>query len=725
MPLGIAGLTTVRITLTDVSTPFSVNVFSNESVKSVLARLADAINATGQYHATAGDGYLVLVSGDPSASFVATQLAGLSDRSYSAVGLTNSWTIDPLGRVTVSDSNIFMTVGGVIVGQEQQTTYDDGSFSQMITGVGGKIVPGYNPSNFPNGIIPGGGSETVKIAQHYMGDSNVWATESFSDFRGRLTDVWQPEVIDRDPLSLSYKQSVRPHSTYGYDLNGNQSTQVDAKGRTTLFGYDDQGRELSRTLPAGESESFTYDAYGRQSTHVDFKGNIATSTYYPNNDPHAGMLQQVVYAGAGNATQTVGYTYDTLGRLKTVDDASGLTTDYYDPQGNLIEQDTPEGVIYHDYDAATGRLTSVSTSATAEAYRYDALGRLSKITVNKLNGLILATPLVTAYRYDSIGNKLSETLPDQELTQYTYDTLNRLKTVVKTLGGTTLFSQSFILYPDGTRHSLHEVQVQANSSTVARDTTWVYDPMNRLQSEVATSTTTTTSGSTTTTTNSGYSNNFEYDLVSNRISQTHLGPDGGFNETITSNYNADDQLQQTVSSLHGTTTNIYDQNGSLTSSSNGGQNTTYTFDARNKMIGYMLGSTQASYTYNDAGQRVQELANGITTFYLTDTINPTGYAQPIEERSSAASAPSMTYLIGDHAFGQVTGTGAVSYLTTDGHGSTRSITNSSGNVLNAFAYDAFGGAIEAAGLSRGIFRLTVATVIRFRSTSTSTEMATQ
>jgi YD repeat-containing protein len=34
-----------------------------------------------------------------------------------------------------------------------------------------------------------------------------------------------------------------------------------------------------------------------------------------------------------------------MGRQATVTDASGTTTDHYDAEGNLIEQDTPEGTM--------------------------------------------------------------------------------------------------------------------------------------------------------------------------------------------------------------------------------------------------------------------------------------------------------------------------------------------------------------------------------------------
>jgi len=88
------------------------------------------------------------------------------------------------------------------------------------------------------------------------------------------------------------------------------------------------------------------------------------------------------------------------------------------------------------------------------------------------------------------------------------------------------------------------------------------------------------------------------------------------------------------------TTFGYDANGRQTSSTNGSNVTAYTYDVRNNMVGMSVnGVAQAAYVYDDDGNRVQETAGGVTTDYLTDTNNPTGYDQPLEEKSSSTSAP--------------------------------------------------------------------------------------
>jgi uncharacterized protein RhaS with RHS repeats len=136
-------------------------------------------------------------------------------------------------------------------------------------------------------------------------------------------------------------------------------------------------------------------------------------------------------------------------------------------------------------------------------------------------------------------------------------------------------------------------------------------------------------------------------------------------------------------------------------STNGTNVTTYTYDSRNKMVGYTDGTTTASYVYNDVGDRVQETVNGVTTLYLTDTQNPTGYDQPLEAKSSPTATPTTTYLLGDRVFGQTDAAGNVRYLLADGHGSTQALTDASGTVTATFRYDAFGDALNFTPSSAG------------------------
>ncbi len=47
--------------------------------------------------------------------------------------------------------------------------------------------------------------------------------------------------------------------------------------RETVFGFDERGNQISRTLPDGSAQTFEYDDYGRQTLHVFFEG-VVTET---------------------------------------------------------------------------------------------------------------------------------------------------------------------------------------------------------------------------------------------------------------------------------------------------------------------------------------------------------------------------------------------------------------------------------------------------------------
>jgi uncharacterized delta-60 repeat protein len=637
------------------------------------------------------------------------------------------------------------------------TVYADGSYTETIASAGDQAIAGYQYETadgvWHTPVIPAGGSETITVAQHMYGDGNVPFNIDVSDASGNLVDVYEPAVTDGDPSSPTYGLSISPHTHYGYDASGNEVLQVSADEQAayaawlagpqtapftggTTWTYDAFGHELTRTLPDGESESYTYDAYGNVHTHVDFDGNVATSMYEPATlpgtttpNPKAGELDGVTYVDptGHKAEQDVSYTYDGLGRQATLTDSAdanaadptGTTTETYDDYGNLKEEQTPEGTIWHVYEPATGRLTDTYTDYTETSCGYNTQGQLWTVTVRTRatpTGTWSA-PAVMTYTYDGQGNKQTETLPNGDKTTYTYDDLNRL-TLETITHGTTLmetldYDQALVtgtkdatlmLRSDGNRGGMVDTTYDSNGTTVTSTKTfrWDYDEDGRLKSEALTASDSTLD----------YSDTYSYDLNGNRTKDVRtgsnplLGPAG----TTVNTYNGDDQLQTAVftpaagTTGASTTTYGYDANGSqltaTTTTVNPDLSTTttttaYAFDVRNKMVTVKQdGTTKATYVYDDAGDRVGETTGATATYYLTDNTNPTGYAQPIEERSSPTAAPTVTYLIGDHVFGQVNATGAPTYFLVDGHGSTVAFTDATGATMKTLAYTAYGDALN-------------------------------
>jgi RHS repeat-associated protein len=219
-----------------------------------------------------------------------------------------------------------------------------------------------------------------------------------------------------------------------------------------------------------------------------------------------------------------------------------------------------------------------------------------------------------------------------------------------------------------------------------------------------------------------YTDNYTYDLNSNRIGETEdQGNTGSTTDTITSTYNADDELTKAVDANTGTTLYGYDANGSQTSvthTPNGtttpDSTTTNEYDLQGQLAGSQVttsaGTAKTTYYYDDSGNRIEETTTAagsttpVVTYYLVDTNNPTGYSQPIEQAATPGT-PQITYVWGAQLISETYATGATIpgvgtasspttyYLLQDAHGSTRLITDANGNIVARYNYDASGNAL--------------------------------
>ena len=116
------------------------------------------------------------------------------------------------------------------------------------------------------------------------------------------------------------------------------------------------------------------------------------------------------------------------------------------------------------------------------------------------------------------------------------------------------------------------------------------------------------------------------------------------------------------------------------------------------------------------GNRVSKTAAGVTTTYLMDTLNPTGYAQVVNESFSGGTAGNReqnhAYVYGLELISQVRSyqasfnnlTQRIYYVAAcpersrrNGHGSVRALTDPTGAVTDTYDYDAFGNLIHSTG----------------------------
>ncbi|HLY42789.1 MAG TPA: RHS repeat-associated core domain-containing protein [Terracidiphilus sp.] len=110
-----------------------------------------------------------------------------------------------------------------------------------------------------------------------------------------------------------------------------------------------------------------------------------------------------------------------------------------------------------------------------------------------------------------------------------------------------------------------------------------------------------------------------------------------------------------------------------------------------------MGST-VTLVYDGDGNRVSKTVNGVTTKYLVDDLNPTGYPQIMDELTNGAVTRTYTY--GLQRIGQyqvISNTWTPSFYGYDGFGTVRNLTNSAGAITDTYEYDAFGNEFTVSG----------------------------
>src|SRR5262249_42770229 len=223
--------------------------------------------------------------------------------------------------------------------------------------------------------------------------------------------------------------------------------------RTTAFSYDASGNLLTRTItdatvsPAvSRTWTYTYDTYGRVLTVDGPRSDVSdltTYTYY---------------------TCTTGYE---CGQVQTVTNAANQTTTFntYNAHGQPLTITDPNGVVTTlTYDARQ-RLTSRQVGSETTTFDYWPTGLLKKIT-----------------------------LPDSSYLLYSYDTAHRLTQISDGLGN----SINYTLDAAGNR-TAENVFDPAN--TLHRTHSRVFNALNQLSKDVN------AAGTAAVTTTFGYDNN--------------------------------------------------------------------------------------------------------------------------------------------------------------------------------------------------------------------------
>jgi len=476
---------------------------------------------------------------------------------------------------------------------------------------------------------------------------------TFTNGRGYERIFWYDWLSRLEKVEEEYATDAFTTTIYTYDEIGHLLSFCDPENHTTSYMYASAFGLTKTTYPDSEYETYMYDNVGNIASFTDCKGNTTSYTY---DDIY--RLTEIEYQDQS----TVSYAYDlNSNRIRMDDDAPG-TGDYvaytYDQWNRLvtetrhISQDS-HGVSYQ-YDVGN-RVTKLTYPDSMQIlYMYDDLNRTTEISryVDGQNDEILfddpqydVENLLTQFDY---GNGIR--------TFYTYDSRDRPLTIDIKDGATFLLDLDYTYDNNSNITQLVNGWRDTSSTWHSETESYSYDGLDRL-----------TSGSCT-----SWSHTYSYDKAGNRTGK----------DAITYTVNAVNE----VTALSDGISFTYDDNGNRTQKTKGNDTWDYTYDYANRLIKVEENdSIIGEYVYDGDGKRLQKTENSIATTYIYSGINS------LYEENSTGSA---CYIYGP--------TGLLAKRTTinqesntyyyhkDHLGSTRSVTNSSKNIIVANTYHPFG-----------------------------------
>ncbi|HEY2674376.1 MAG TPA: RHS repeat-associated core domain-containing protein, partial [Rugosimonospora sp.] len=483
------------------------------------------------------------------------------------------------------------------------------------------------------------------------------------------TDAFDKTIKEQDYLDATNHQDT----SYTYTPDHNDLASVtDPNGDTTSYTYDWLGRKLTATDPDSGPATNTYDRAGNLTSVTDAKGQKLSTGY--------DAMNRITSTWAGDlntGTQLTALTYDTMpGAL----DQLAATTTYAGGQ-TYIDAVTSYDARYR----VTGREYTIPTGETGLgrtydfSYGFDGANHQTSITYPDAGGLPKET---VTEQYTNIG------LPTTLTGAATYVAGTTFAGDGKLTGRQygSLVARDYT-YESNTGR-LSSIQTQVSGATVQNDG-YAYDSVNNVSSitdhvagqsqcfgydgrERLTAAYTDTTDCGHPADGNGpapYNLTYSYDGAGNITSTSQNG--------VTTSYTYPTQGSGSVRphavSAIGTNTYGYDANGDLTTRTVAGASTTLTWNVQDQVATSTTGDKTTSYIYDGAGDRLLRRDPGSTTLFLDNTeLTSTGGATPVATRYYTTGTDGATVA-------ERTPT-ALTWLAADGQGSEQLAIGSTGTV---------------------------------------------
>ncbi len=618
-----------------------------------------------------------------------SRLTGLGTASGAGVLVAERKDADIFGNITVfrrvvdrDAAMVWETTDLPTSIQDVVRVYSNGSVVSETSASGVVVSNEYDAIGRLTETRSGGESREVGRIVSYNSKGQVEWEEDLAG--NRTTNSYDPEsglkaaVTDAltNTVHTAYDLQGRPTNVWGatypvayeYDAYGRMSamkTWRDTNGApdVTHWLYDEASGLLTNKVHAdGNGPSYQYDASGRLTVRTWARG-VSTDYSYDG----LGLLTAIDYS---DDTPDVSFTYDRLGRQKTVTDVLGTRTNIYDA-ASLKEERMPDGTtLARSYDTF-GRPSGISLGDDyAVGYGYDDYGRLSTVWPSNSGGRVDYTYMPGS---DLLGGWGVSNGPSSA---YSYEANRDVRTNVSNLFDSTLMSAFAYSYdPAGCRTQ------RVDSGAVTN--TFGYN----VRSELAAALMGTNQFA------------YAYDPIGNRVQAS-------FNEEINTYWA--NGLNQYTNIDEGEIALAYDDDGNI--ATNGPWRLSW--DAENRLVSVgprVIGGIQDRYYYDYMGRRVKKytfewtypntgkvngkieyLYNGWNcikhNFHGQDSIVTNMYIWGLDLSGSLQGAGGVGGLLTRY----VPVSNALDYVFCDANGNVTELVNTNGDVDAHYEYDPYG-----------------------------------
>lgn len=364
------------------------------------------------------------------------------------LGNTIHYTLDAMGNRTMEATKD----SGGNVKRVLEREYDELSqLFLMISGEGNITRYAYDQNGNQTAMTDprntGTNRNTAKTLNPLQTDNT---SQSLYDALNRLV-----EVVHLQSANNSNDDVI---TTYEYNALDQLTKVIDPNGLETIYTYNALGDLEQLQSPDTGVTTYTYDDAGNRITQTDARNVTTTYTY--------DALNRLTSVSYPDNSLNVTYIYDQngsgqngIGRLTTMQDASGQTQYVYDKRGNttakVITVDGLTSIFQYAYNGADQITQITYPSGTQINYVYDAAGRVNSVTLDDgtstrtladnldyapfgpITAMDFGNNIAMTRQYDQDYRLISNTQGNIINTSYQYDAASNIDAITDNLNSST------------------------------------------------------------------------------------------------------------------------------------------------------------------------------------------------------------------------------------------------------------------------------------------------